>query len=69
MPRRPRVTLTGVPHHIIQRGINRVACSYCDDDCLLYLKWLHEYSLENECFVHAYVLMTNHVHLLVTPTK
>ena len=68
MPRRARITLADVPHHIIQRGNNRSACFYTDDDYFQYLDWLEKYSLEYDCQVHAYVLMTNHVHLLVTPS-
>lgn len=67
MPRRPRVSLPNVPHHIIQRGNNRSACFYAEDDYRLYLEWLAEYSEANDCQVHAFVLMTNHVHLLLTP--
>lgn len=67
MPRRPRVTLPGVPLHLIQRGNNRQACFFADDDYRAYLEWLEEYSTECECAIHAYVLMTNHVHLLITP--
>jgi putative transposase len=67
MPRRARITLANTPHHIIQRGNNRSACFYVDDDYFRYLDWLEKYSLENGCRVHAYVLMTNHVHLLITP--
>jgi putative transposase len=69
MPRQPRITAAAIPHHIIQRGNNRSACFYAEDDYLLYLEWLHKYAVEKECKVHAYVLMTNYVHLLVTPTK
>lgn len=69
MPRRARVTLAGVPHHIIQRGNNRSACFYMDEDYENYLRWLEEYSYEYACQVHAYVLMTNHTHLLVTPKE
>ena len=67
MPRRARITLAYTPHHIIQRGNNRSACFYVDDDYFQYLDWLDKYSRENDCRVHAYVLMTNHVHLLITP--
>jgi putative transposase len=67
MPRRPRITLANVPHHIIQRGNNRSACFYTDDDYWQYLDWLREYSVEHGCDIHAYVLMTNHFHLLITP--
>ena len=68
MPRRPRITLPGVPLHLIQRGNNRQACFYADEDYLSYLGWLEEYARLCGCTVHAYVLMTNHVHLLLTPS-
>jgi putative transposase len=67
MPRRPRLTLPGVPLHIIQRGNNRSACFYADEDYSRYLLHLKEMSERYRCAVHAYVLMTNHVHLLLTP--
>jgi putative transposase len=67
MPRRARVSLPAIPHHIIQRGNNRSACFYADEDYQFYLQWLSEYAPLYECQVHAYVLMTNHVHLLLTP--
>jgi putative transposase len=56
-----------VAHHLIQRGNNKRACFYMDQDYELFLKWLQEYSTAADCHVHAYVLMSNHVHLLVTP--
>ena len=66
MPRRPRVVLPNVPLHLIQRGNNRQACFYADDDYRFYLGWLETYARDAGCAVHAYVLMTNHVHLLLT---
>ncbi|WP_139556011.1 transposase [Methylotetracoccus oryzae] len=66
MPRRPRVVLSGVPLHVIQRGNNRQACFFADDDYRSYLEWLRTYAGETGCAVHAYVLMTNHVHLLLS---
>ncbi len=69
MPRRPRIIFPGVPLHIIQRGNNRQACFFTDQDYSLYLEWLHKYSQESGCAIHAFVLMTNHVHLLITPSK
>jgi putative transposase len=69
MPRRPRISVPGVPVHLVQRGSNRQACFHADQDYLNYLHWLKEYAGEAECAVHAYVLMTNHVHLLVTPAQ
>jgi len=67
MPRRPRIALPRVPVHIIQRGNNRSACFYADDDYELYLHHLAELGHKYGCAVHAYVLMTNHAHLLLTP--
>jgi putative transposase len=56
-----------VPLHIIQRGNNRQVCFYSDDDYQFYLDWLKEYAEKAKCLVHAYALMTNHVHLLISP--
>ncbi len=67
MPRQPRLILPDVAVHIIQRGNNRAACFRGDSDYLLYLLHLRELSLKLRCEVHAYCLMTNHVHLLMTP--
>ncbi|MFZ4536714.1 transposase [Propionivibrio sp.] len=66
MPRRARLTLPNVPMHIIQRGNNRQACFFADEDFLFYLDWLKDYAGKTGCRIHAYVLMTNHVHLLVS---
>lgn len=67
MPRRPRLVLPHIPLHLIQRGNNRQACFATDRDYRFYLEWLHEFAGETGCRVHAYVLMTNHVHLLLSP--
>jgi len=67
MPRRPRVHLDGLPLHIVQRGHNRQPCFFCEADYQRYLHWLEEALAQARCELHAYVLMTNHVHLLVTP--
>lgn len=67
MPRRARLRLAGLPLHIIQRGNNRTPCFYADQDYALYLHHLGKLAQEFHCAVHAYVLMTNHVHLLITP--
>jgi len=69
MPRRSRIHLDGVPLHIVQRGHNREPCFFAEDDYSSYLHWLGEALTESGCALHAYVLMTNHVHLLITPTK
>ena len=67
MSRKPRFMLPGVPQHVIQRGHNREPCFFLDDDYHRYLRDLQESAENNQVSVHAYVLMTNHVHLLVTP--
>ena len=67
MPRRPRLVLPGLPLHIIQRGNNREACFRAGADFPVYLSMLRAAAELGECTVHAYVLMTNHVHLLISP--
>ena len=66
MARQPRIDLAGIPQHIIQRGNNREACFFAVADRQRYLKWLHMAAESYGGIVHAYVLMTNHVHLLAT---
>ena len=58
-----------MPLHVIQRGVNRSACFFGDADRRFYLKCLERAAASRGCSVHAYVLMTNHVHLLVTPAE
>ena len=67
MPRKPRFNLVGIPQHVIQRGNNREPCFYTAQDYRRYLDDLKEAAKKYDCRVHAYVLMTNHVHILVTP--
>ena len=69
MPRRARITVAGVPHHVVQRGHNRQATFFADEDYLAYRHSLKEGAQRYHCAIHAYVLMTNHVHLLVTPAN
>lgn len=66
MPRRLRIDLPGNPQHIIQRGVDRQPVFFSDDDCSLYLDWLGVYSKKRGISLHAYCLMTNHVHLVLT---
>ena len=68
MARLPRVCPAGFPQHIIQRGNNRSICFADEPDFAAYANWLKDYSIKFEVAVHAWVFMTNHVHLLVTPT-
>jgi putative transposase len=67
MPRKPRFTLPGIPQHVIQRGNNREPCFFTVEDYRFYPGALQAACHKSCCSVHAYVLMTNHVHLLVTP--
>jgi putative transposase len=61
--------IPGHPLHVIQRGRLRSACFFGEEDCLTYLGWLGECAARFGCSVHAYVLMGNHVHLLLTPSR
>jgi len=67
MPRRTRVHIDCLPLHIVQRGHNRAACFSDDHDRFAYLGWLRDALEHQRCRLHAYVLMTNHVHLLLSP--
>ena len=69
MPRRSRIIVPDIPLHIIQRGNNHQSCFFSEEDYLFYLDWLREYAQSTGCSIHAYVLMTNHVHILLTPSK
>lgn len=67
MPRRARILMPSVPLHLIQRGNNRSVCFFSEDDYLFYLELLAEQANKNACEIHAWCLMTNHVHLLISP--
>jgi putative transposase len=67
MPRRPRIHLPETPLHLVQRGHNRQPCFFEEADYQAYLHWLGDALRQSGCALHAYVLMTNHVHLLLTP--
>jgi len=67
MARLPRLTVPGYPHHIIQRGNNRQAIFADTSDYELLLRLIQENSREFRVAIHAYVLMSNHFHLLATP--
>lgn len=69
MARHPRPDLPGVPQHIVQRGNNRGTCFFEDGHRLYYLGLLREALRAHNVALHAYVLMTNHVHLLATPLR
>lgn len=69
MPRRLRLSPAGVPQHIIQRGNNRHVCFATDNDIAAYANWLDEAARKYDVAIHAWVFMTNHVHLLATPRR
>ena len=67
MARLPRFCPIGIPQHVIQRGNNRQPCFASEQDFAVYATWLQDYAIEFKVAIHAWVFMTNHVHLLVTP--
>ncbi len=69
MSRRHRLVLSEVPLHIIQRGNNRLPCFFVEADYMVYLDLLRIAASATGCKIHAYVLMTNHVHLLISPVS
>ena len=69
MPRKQRFFIPEVPVHIVQRGNNRQPIFFDDGDYWAYLNWLKEGASRYGCDVHTYVLMTNHVHVLLTPRE
>lgn len=69
MPRRTRLYLPGLPYHLVQRGNNREACFFGPENYQFYLELLRENAKRYGVAVHAWVLMTNHVHLLLTPAS
>ena len=68
MPRKPRFIIPGVPVHVVQRGRSREPVFYDYADYQVYLGRLKEAAEKYQCQIHAYVLMTNHIHLLATPS-
>jgi putative transposase len=69
MPRQPRLHISGIPLHVIQRGVNRCAIFVDDVDRYHYYRLLCDATVECRIAVHAYVFMGNHVHLLLTPSN
>lgn len=67
MPRTARAVVAGIALHVIQRGNNRNRCFFRESDRTVYLSYLRRFAPACGCLVHAYCLMSNHVHLLVTP--
>jgi putative transposase len=69
MPRQLRFVVPGVPMHIMQRGVNKGRCFGDDADRLMFLGLLEQHAMKSGCDIHAYVLMTNHIHVLATPAS
>jgi putative transposase len=69
MARLPRLNLPNIPQHVVQRGNNRQVCFFNKTDYTVYLDKLKEYSQKYKVAFHSYVLMTNHVYLLMTPSN
>lgn len=69
MPRKPRLFIPGMPQHVLMRGVDKQAVFFQPSDYNLYLEVLTTAARRYKCSIHAYVLMTNHVHLLATPAK
>lgn len=69
MARLPRFVIPNHPQHVIVRGNNRTDIFYADADYQFYLEKLQLACDKHHCQLHAYVLMTNHVHLLITPLE
>lgn len=69
MPRPLRYDLTDCPQHVVQRGNNRQRTFFARRDYVRYLAWAGTAAADARCEIHAYVLMTNHVHMLVTPRE
>lgn len=67
MPRSPRLVLPNLPFHVTQRGVNRAVIFVDDEDRRCYLRLLRKACMAHQVAIHAFVLMDNHVHLLLTP--
>ena len=69
MARLPRYVLPGQPQHVILRGNNRSIIFVAEEDYRFFIECLRQAAVQHGCAIHAYVLMTNHVHLLMTPGR
>jgi len=67
MARRRRLGPKDVTQHVVQRGNNRRVCFSSEQDYVAYIAWLKKFSIQYNVAIHAWVLMTNHVHILCTP--
>ncbi|MCX5711463.1 MAG: transposase [Candidatus Omnitrophica bacterium] len=67
MARKPRMFVTGLPFHVVQRGNNKNPIFFSETDYLFFLSVLREAKLKHPCLIFAYCLMPNHFHLLIQP--
>jgi putative transposase len=68
MARLPRLVIPNQPHHLIQRGVDRQAIFRETEDYVNFLGRLRDAARQFKVAIHGYVLMTNHIHLLATPS-
>ena len=69
MPRKRRLFIPDLPQHVVQRGVERQPVFFSDSDCARYLNTFREYAERRNISLHAYCIMTNHTHLLVSATE
>ncbi len=69
MDNKPRFAVPGVPQHVVQRGRDCAPCFSHESDYSFFLDCARDAAVQHLCAVHAYVLMRDHVHFLVTPAS
>ena len=69
MARKPRICPAGYTQHVVQRGNNRSKCFTSKSDYTAYAYWLREGAEKYGIAIHAWIFMSNHVHLLITPSE
>ncbi len=67
MARKPRLFVTGIPNHVVQRGNNKNPIFFSNKDYFFFLEVLKEARSKYPCFIYGYCLMPNHFHLLIQP--
>jgi len=69
MARKPRLCISGIPYHVIQRGNNKEPIFFSEDDYAYFLEIIREAKGKHPCLIYGYCLMTNHFHLLAEPKE
>ena len=67
MPRKARIVIPGIAHHIVQRGNNRQNILEEEEDFSCYCYWINQYAIKYKVSILAYCLMNNHVHFIAIP--